>query len=68
MLGFVADTVIMFTTQLLFFIFGYLFFMLQLFSNYEVRTFQSNPDPYLPCLFYTILIFKVIISSRKKDY
>ena len=36
MLGFVADTVIMFTTQLLFFIFGYLFFMLQLFSNYEV--------------------------------
>ena len=39
MLGFVADTVIMFTTQLLFFIFGYLFFMLQLFSNYEVCQF-----------------------------
>ncbi|KAL5268091.1 hypothetical protein ACHWQZ_G002071 [Mnemiopsis leidyi] len=37
MLGFVADTVIMFTTQLLFFIFGYLFFMLQLFSNYEIH-------------------------------
>ena len=68
MLGFVADTVIMFTTQLLFFIFGYLFFMLQLFSNYEV-CYSELEHATWQCLnlFVQYNSYLVVDTSRLND-
>jgi len=62
----------MFTTQLLFFVFGYLFFMLQLFSNYEIHQrgvqvlFASTFT--LSCSMFELIIFEIVglmgLSSR----
>ena len=72
LLGLVADSVFMFSTQVMFFVFGYLFFMLLLFSNYEIHqrgvqvlfaiTFTIS------CSMFELIIFEILgfmdLSSR----
>lgn len=73
-MSFVVDSVIMFTSQVLFFGFGWLFFMRQLFKDYEVRQYVVqvvfSVTFAFSCTMFELIIFEILgaLSSSSRYF
>ncbi|KAG8000595.1 Golgi pH regulator [Nibea albiflora] len=73
-MSFVVDSVIMFTSQVLFFGFGWLFFMRQLFKDYEVRQYivqvVFSITFAFSCTMFELIIFEILgaLSSSSRYF
>ncbi|KAK0148298.1 Golgi pH regulator [Merluccius polli] len=68
-MSFLVDSVIMFTSQVLFFGFGWLFFMRQLFKDYEVRQYVVQVVFSITfafsCTMFELIIFEILVQRQK---
>uniref|UniRef100_A0A672SM55 Golgi pH regulator-like n=1 Tax=Sinocyclocheilus grahami TaxID=75366 RepID=A0A672SM55_SINGR len=73
-MSFFVDSVIMFTSQVLFFGFGWLFFMRQLFKDYEVRQYVVQVVFSITfafsCTMFELIIFEIlgVLSSTSRYF
>uniref|UniRef100_A0A8C2DEA9 Golgi pH regulator n=1 Tax=Cyprinus carpio TaxID=7962 RepID=A0A8C2DEA9_CYPCA len=73
-MSFLVDSVIMFTSQVLFFGFGWLFFMRQLFKDYEVRQYVVqvvfSVTFAFSCTMFELIIFEIlgVLSSTSRYF
>uniref|UniRef100_A0A3P9HNT8 G protein-coupled receptor 89B n=3 Tax=Oryzias TaxID=8089 RepID=A0A3P9HNT8_ORYLA len=73
-MSFLVDSVIMFTSQVLFFGFGWLFFMRQLFKDYEVRQYVVqvvfSVTFAFSCTMFELIIFEILgaLSSSSRYF
>ncbi|XP_035507468.1 Golgi pH regulator isoform X3 [Scophthalmus maximus] len=73
-MSFLVDSVIMFTSQVLFFGFGWLFFMRQLFKDYEVRQYVVqvvfSVTFAFSCTMFELIIFEILgaLSSNSRYF
>ncbi|KAM8856410.1 Golgi pH regulator isoform 1-T1 [Spinachia spinachia] len=73
-MSFLVDSVIMFTSQVLFFGFGWLFFMRQLFKDYEVRQYVVQVVFSITfafsCTMFELIIFEILgaLSSNSRYF
>ncbi|XP_027879973.1 Golgi pH regulator isoform X1 [Xiphophorus couchianus] len=73
-MSFLVDSVIMFTSQVLFFGFGWLFFMRQLFKDYEVRQYVVqvvfSVTFAFSCTMFELIIFEILgaLSSTSRYF
>ncbi|XP_056436278.1 Golgi pH regulator [Gadus chalcogrammus] len=73
-MSFLVDSVIMFTSQVLFFGFGWLFFMRQLFKDYEVRQYVVQVVFSITfafsCTMFELIIFEILgaLSSSSRYF
>uniref|UniRef100_A0A3Q2Y0F3 G protein-coupled receptor 89B n=1 Tax=Hippocampus comes TaxID=109280 RepID=A0A3Q2Y0F3_HIPCM len=73
-MSFLVDSVIMFTSQVLFFGFGWLFFMRQLFKDYEVRRYVVqvvfSVTFAFSCTMFELIIFEILgaLSSSSRYF